>query len=40
MSNKHFNTKNPKGHLKFKERELIERWLKEDKTQIEIGGGD
>ena len=36
MSHTHFNTKNSKGHLKFKERELIEQWLKEDKKQAEI----
>ncbi len=36
MSCKHSNTKNANGHLKFKERELIERWLKEDKSQAEI----
>lgn len=36
MPNTHSNIKNANGHLKFKERELIERWLKEDKTQAEI----
>ena len=36
MSHTHFNTKNPKGHLKYKERELIEKWLNEDKKQAEI----
>ena len=36
MSHTHFNTKNPKGHLKYKEHELIEKWLNEDKKQDEI----
>lgn len=36
MSYKYSNTKNAKGHLKFKERELIERWLREGKSQAEI----
>lgn len=36
MSYTHSNTKKSKGHLKFKERELIERWLGEGKKQAEI----
>lgn len=36
MSQTNFNTKNTKGHLKIKERELIEQWLNEDKKPAEI----
>jgi len=36
MPYKYSNTKNAKGHLNFKERELIERWLSEDRSQAEI----
>lgn len=36
MSCIHFNTKIGKGHLEYKERELIEQWLKENKKQAEI----